>query len=75
MHFSYSVSAFGLEQQGNALDMPWDNSVNKNAVIYATHTTLGVRNMPLTKQDCGINSANPFELNVINICIQNDVAF
>ena len=28
--------------------MPWDNSVNKNAVIYAVHTTLGVRNMPLT---------------------------
>ena len=28
--------------------MPWDNSVNKNAVIYAAHTVLGVRNMPLT---------------------------
>ena len=28
--------------------MPWDNSVNKNAVIYAAHTTFGVRNMPLT---------------------------
>ncbi len=28
--------------------MPWDNSMNKNAVIYADHTTLGVRNMPLT---------------------------
>ena len=28
--------------------MPWDNSVNKNAVIYAAHTTLDVRNMPLT---------------------------
>ena len=28
--------------------MPWDNGVNKNAVIYAAHTTLGVRNMPLT---------------------------
>ncbi len=27
--------------------MPWDNSVNKNAIIYADHTTLGVRNMPL----------------------------
>ena len=24
------------------------NSVNKNAVIYTVHTTLGVRNMPLT---------------------------
>lgn len=29
--------------------MPWDNSVNKNAVIYAARTTLGVRNMPLTQ--------------------------
>ncbi len=28
--------------------MPRDNGVNKNAVIYAAHTTLGVRNMPLT---------------------------
>ena len=28
--------------------MPWDNSVNKNAVIYAVATTLDVRNMPLT---------------------------
>lgn len=53
--------------------MPWDNSVNKNAVIYAAHTTLGVRNMPLAKQDCGIKLANPFELNTINNCIQNDV--
>ena len=26
--------------------MPWDNSVNKNAIIYAARTTLGVRNMP-----------------------------
>ena len=26
--------------------MPWDNGVNKNAVIYAACTTLGVRNMP-----------------------------
>ena len=54
--------------------MPWDNGVNKIAIIYAAHTTLGVRNMPLTKQDCGIKSANPFKLNIINICIQNDVA-
>ena len=28
--------------------MPWMGSVNKNAVIYSVHTTLGVRNMPLT---------------------------
>ena len=28
--------------------MPWDNGVNKNAIIYADHTTLDVRNMPLT---------------------------
>ena len=27
--------------------MPWDNSVNKKAVIYVSHTALGVRNMPL----------------------------
>ena len=54
--------------------MPWDNSEDKSAVIYDAHTTLGVRNMPLTKQDCGIKSADPFKLNIINICIQNDVA-
>ena len=29
--------------------MPRNNSVNKNAVIYAAHMTLGVRNMPLIK--------------------------
>lgn len=34
-------------QEADGFDMPWDNSVNKNAVIYAAHTTLGVRNMPL----------------------------
>ena len=28
--------------------MPWDNSVNKKAVIYAVVSTPGVRNMPLT---------------------------
>ena len=28
--------------------MPWDNSVNKKAIIYAAHTTLDVKNMPLT---------------------------
>lgn len=27
--------------------MHWDNSVNKIAIIYAVHTTLVVRNMPL----------------------------
>lgn len=37
-----------LSQKNHGFDMPWDNSVNKNAVIYAAHTTLGVRNMPLT---------------------------
>lgn len=36
-----------LSQKNHGFDMPWDNSVNKNAVIYAAHTTLGVRNMPL----------------------------
>ncbi|MBR3077897.1 MAG: hypothetical protein IKH07_08245 [Oscillospiraceae bacterium] len=36
------------DQLNNRLDMPWDNSVNKNAVINAVATTLGVRNMPLT---------------------------
>ena len=37
-----------LIQPYDAFYMPWDNGVNKNAVIYAAHTTLGVRNMPLT---------------------------
>ena len=37
-----------LIQPYDAFHMPWDNGVNKNAVIYAAHTTLGVRNMPLT---------------------------
>lgn len=32
----------------DGLYVPWDNSVNKNAIIYAAHTTLVVRNMPLT---------------------------
>lgn len=30
----------------DAFYMPWDNGVNKNAVIYAARTTLPVRNMP-----------------------------
>ena len=34
-------------QKNNGLHMPWDNGVNKNVVIYAAHTALGVRNMPL----------------------------
>ena len=63
----------GANELRDAFNVPRDNSVNKNAVIYAAHTTLGVRNMPLTKQDCGIKLANPFELNTINIRIQNDV--
>ena len=29
--------------------MPWENIEDKSAVIYAAHTTLGVRNMPLNK--------------------------
>lgn len=37
-----------LIQPYDAFHMPWDNGVNKNVVIYAAHTTLGVRNMPLT---------------------------
>ena len=36
------------DQLNNRLDMSWDNSVNKMAHIYAAHTTLDVRNMPLT---------------------------
>lgn len=32
----------------NGLYVPWDDSMNKNAVIYAVAATLGVRNMPLT---------------------------
>ena len=38
----------GTREQRDRLHVPWDNSVNKNAVIYADHTTLDVRNMPLT---------------------------
>ena len=53
--------------------MPWDNNVNKNAVIYAAHTTLGVRNMQLTTE-LRVSSTNPFKLHVINLCIQNNVA-
>lgn len=37
-----------VHQRDHALNMPWDNSVNKNGIIYADHTTLDVRNMPLT---------------------------
>ena len=37
----------GSSDQCDYLHMPRDNSVNKNAVIYAAHTTFGVRNMPL----------------------------
>ena len=37
----------GSRQQYDRLHVPWDNSVNKNAVIYSAHTTLCVRNMPL----------------------------
>ncbi len=47
-----STQSFGrtilLLKQNDRLDVPWDNSVNKNAVIYAAHTALDVRNMPLT---------------------------
>ena len=54
--------------------MAWDNRVNKNGIIYAVVTTFGVRNMPSIKQDCVFNSENPFELHIINFCIQNDIA-
>lgn len=37
-----------FDMTGHADGMPWDNSVNKNGIIYADHTTLDVRNMPLT---------------------------
>ena len=37
-----------LVQAAYRFHMPWDNSVNKMAHIHAAHTTLGVRNMPLT---------------------------
>lgn len=42
-----SLFCMCLSQKNYGFDMPWDNSVNKNAVIYAAHTTLGVRSMPL----------------------------
>ena len=35
-------------EQNYRLHMPWDNSVNKKAVIYAVVTTIDVENMPLT---------------------------
>ena len=35
-------------QQTDGLDVSWDSDVNKKPVIYAAHTTLGVRNIPLT---------------------------
>ena len=50
IHFNFKMMlrlrTFG--QCTYRLNVPWDNSVNKNAVIYAAHTTLGVRNMPFT---------------------------
>ena len=60
-------------KKNNCLCMPWDNSVNKNAIIYAAHTTLSVRNMSLTAE-LRVSSTNPFKLHVINHCIQNNVA-
>lgn len=51
--------------------MPWDNSVNKMAHIYAIVTTIDVKNMPSTTA-CLIHSANPFEFNIVDISIQND---
>lgn len=35
------------EEENDCLDMPWDNSVNKNAVINAVVSTRVVKNMPL----------------------------
>ena len=43
-----AVSGAGSCHQYDCLHMSWDNSVNKNGIIYAVATTLGVRNMPLT---------------------------
>lgn len=43
-----AVHPFCLGEEGGGFHMPWDNSVNKNGIIYADHTTLDVRNMPLT---------------------------
>lgn len=45
LRFNLTVVVY---HQNNRLNVPWGNSVNKNAVIYTVHTTLGVRNMPLT---------------------------
>ncbi len=48
-HAKFSVKKSGCNRTSlHPLDMPRDNSVNKNAVIYAVHTTLDVRNMLLT---------------------------
>ena len=46
-HLTYSINS-GLRDQRDRIHMPWDNSVNKNAVLFAARTTLGVGNMPLT---------------------------
>ena len=44
----YPACLFVPRHQCHALHMPWDNSVNKNAIIYAVATTFDVKNMPLT---------------------------
>ena len=41
---NYSVT---FRHQYHTLNMPWDNSVNKNSHIYAVVTTIDVENMPL----------------------------
>ena len=38
---------FQLGQKNNRLDVPWDNGVNKNAIINAVVSTHLVKNMPL----------------------------
>ena len=45
---SMSRTPHASRHQHDCLHMPWDNSVNKTAHIYAVVTPLGVRNMPLT---------------------------
>ena len=38
-----------LGQKNDRLHMPWDNSVNKNAIIYAVVTTVLMGQFPLSK--------------------------
>ena len=48
LHIKTSKYDLPLCHQRHALDVPWDNGVNKRTVINAVATTFDVKNMPLT---------------------------